>query len=161
MIPRLISTAFAVVFCFVATAQSSVFEIKGKIMTSKDDLPAVQLLVINSEKLDTNLVELDKGKFEFHLGLNNQYLLIARRAGEPVKKIVVSTSAPMGSSAYKMKLTLDLREEATKVGLAEYNGFEGRFVLKNMKVTELKRRKHEFLPFYDYLLAEFPGVRKD
>jgi len=59
-----------------------------------------------------------------------------------------------------LKLILDLNEINSRVGLAEYNGFEGRFILKSMKVSELKRRKHEFVTFYDFLLAEFPGTRK-
>lgn len=134
-------------------AQKGAFVIKGKVMAPKDQLGHIKLVIINSEVLDTSYVSLDNGKFDFLLALNNTYLLLVQNGDESLKKILISTSAPVTDNAYKMKLTIDIPGRSTH-GIAEYNGFEKRFELKALRKNELKRRKHEFLTFYDYMVAD-------
>lgn len=134
-------------------AQKGTFVIKGKVLAPKNQLGQISLMVINSEVLDTNYVSLSNGKFDFLLALNNTYLLLVQNGDEPLKKILISTSAPVTDNAYKMKLTIDIPGRSTH-GIAEYNGFEKRFELKALRKNELKRRKHEFLTFYEYVIGD-------
>jgi hypothetical protein len=131
-----------------------VFSIKGKLAVDKVDIENCELILVNSEYLDSNRIELDNGKFEFLLGLNSTYLLLVRKNNAAVKKILISTAAPASPKGYKMKLTIDILEGRYSHGIVEYQGFEHRFIIKAMRANTLKRRKHEFLAFYEYMMSD-------
>lgn len=150
----------SLLLCFFAGTEASyaqnnatTFNLRGKVFASSERMDNIEMVVINAERLDSFEVELHKGKFDFLLGLNTTYLLIVREHGKPIKKILISTWAPVTSSAYKMKLQIDL-SGSNQHGIAEYNGFEHRFVLKALQKNELKRRKQEFLAFYDFMIRD-------
>jgi hypothetical protein len=149
-----ITSILALVSCSAMGQDSGVFSVKGKVNIEKLDLEFCELILVHSENLDSNRVELNSGKFNFLLGLNSTYLLLLRQKNVPVKKILISTAAPASESGYKMKLTIDVAGGKYKHGIIEHNGFEHRFIIKVIRENTLKLRKHEFLTFYEYMMQD-------
>ncbi|MGD1847530.1 MAG: hypothetical protein ACFB10_19245 [Salibacteraceae bacterium] len=130
-------------------------EINGKFQVARTDTFDYTIQVINSETLDTHQVSLQNGKFHLQLKYEAQYLLVVDHKDTIDKRIIISTSVPIGTSGYKIKLELDMREEGLakkQMGILEYNGFDNRFVVRQLRNGELKRRKYEFEGIYSELI---------
>ncbi len=130
-------------------------EINGKFQVDRTDTFDYTIQVINSETLDTHQVSLQNGKFHLQLKYEAQYLLVVDHKDTIDKRIIISTSVPIGTSGYKIKLELDMREEGLakkQMGILEYNGFDNRFVVRQLRNGELKRRKYEFEGIYSELI---------
>lgn len=130
-------------------------EINGKFQIDRSDTMPYQIQVVNIETLDTNLVTMVKGKFQVHLKYEAQYLLVVHHSDTVDKRIVISTAVPIGTSGYKIKLEVDMRQDELthkQMGILEYNGFQNRFIVRQFRANELKRRKFEFEGVYSQLL---------
>ncbi len=109
----------------------------------------MNIYLINTATHDTNTIELISGRFDFLLQYNHKYMLVLRNDTTPVKKVIILTGVPSEAS-YKMRLSLDVAHKTrNELAIVEYNGFENKFVLKNLVYSELKRRRYELEVFYD------------
>ena len=125
------------------------FNIKGSIKEEKGH-PDSELVLVNATSMDSVDVNLKKGRFGLSLEFETHYLLLVKRKDRDLKKILISTFRPISSQDYQVKMVLDVRNlsDNSRFGLLEYNGFQGRFVIKPLLASELRRRRYEFSTFY-------------
>ena len=147
----------APVISLATPALGSLFlEVSGKLTYKSGNSDSLSLTIMDSETQEVEPVTASKGKFHMSLKYHRQFLLIITEGKKKVvrKKILVSTSIPIGSTGYKIKMVVDMddKSKAKAMGIMEFNGFENRFTIRSMTASELKRRRFEFESLYSQIM---------
>lgn len=131
------------------------FSVHGVVKQDKNVESPVELILVSADKKDSTLISMEKSKFNMQLDFEAHYLLVVKEGNETRKKILVSTYRPISTLEYRLKMVLDLKnvEVSHEYGLMEYSGFEGKFVIRPLRDSELKRRRYEFEEFYAAMLS--------
>lgn len=130
------------------------FNIHGKVDCNKADLDSIRIILINGKNGDTSNVELDNGRYDFLMGFNRPYMLLAYKGDKLLKKVFINSDVPSNKDNYRMKLILKLEQVNRLHAYVRYSRGNKRFMLRDLRINEIKRKRENFEPFADELMEE-------
>ena len=94
------------------------------------------------------------GKFTISLEYGKQFVLIAQRKNQTVKKLFINTDVPNSDNTFRVNLKLMLAEMSiadAKSGIMDYKSGKGKFSTRTITKAELKKVEQNYPDLYTYI----------